>query len=62
MEPWRIAAIAEVGELFNLLLQNDFTAADLCDRLRGLLEFLELRPDQPTETCTHDPRRHDCQD
>jgi hypothetical protein len=53
MEKWKIAAIAEVGEVFNLLFQEDFTAADLRDRLRGLLEYIELDPDQ-------DPTIEDC--
>lgn len=45
MDAWRKAAIAEVGQLFQLLHRGDeFTAADLCDRLRGLLEYIEFDP------------------
>ncbi|MBE9157869.1 hypothetical protein IQ265_13695 [Nodosilinea sp. LEGE 06152] len=47
MEEWQNIAIAEVNELCYLLREGpSFTKADLCDRLRGLLEYIELDPAQ----------------
>lgn len=44
-EAWRKIAIAEVDECIDLLFtDDDFTAADLCDRLQGMIDYLKLDP------------------
>lgn len=54
MEEWRKIAIAEVNELAYLLNEGpSFTPADLCDRLHGLLEYMQLDP-------TKEPINEDC--
>lgn len=55
MEQWQQIALAEVNDLHYLLNEDpSFTISDLRDRLRGLLEYIELEPDK-------DPTNEDCE-